>query len=123
MEFHHVGIDLTPCLPYKFRRDGFHASRCVLLIVGTEDGIGRKEDTNMTAYVPPTKGVWNIKTIDPRRISERYFGGPHFAEFLRIEGTPRMICPKTADVFDMRAIAEAVSEGRNLAPVSRGAMA
>jgi len=60
MEFHHVGIDLTPCLPYKFRRDGFHASRCVLLIVGTKNGIGGKEDTNMKQVLQIDNGAVRV---------------------------------------------------------------
>ena len=57
--------------------------------------------------------------IDPRRISERLFGGPHFAEFF-VLGPDRIICKRTGDVFDTRCLSDAWMEGRNLAPIIYG---
>ena len=60
-----------------------------------------------------------ITHIDPRRITDRLFSGPHFADFEAITPT-RIKCVRTGDVFDMRGIHDAWMEGRNLAPIIKG---
>ena len=60
-----------------------------------------------------------IISIDPRRITDRLFGGPNFAAFDQITPT-RIRCQKTGDIFDTRGINDAWMEGRNLAPIIKG---
>ena len=60
-----------------------------------------------------------VHCIDPRRITERHFGGPRFATFF-VLGPNRIICKKTGDVFDTRGLDDAWMEGRNLAPIIEG---
>jgi len=62
-----------------------------------------------------------IIMIDPRRITDRSFGGPHFAEFDVISDL-RVRCKKTGDVFDLRGLSDAWMESRNLAPIIKGNM-
>jgi hypothetical protein len=54
-----------------------------------------------------------IWTIDPERITERIFGGPHFRAFEEIEGG-NLRCPKTGKVWSRAAIAAGWSESRNV---------
>lgn len=60
-----------------------------------------------------------IIMVDPRRISQRLFGGPHFAVFERA-GEHRIKCVDNGDVFDTRGIGDAWMESRDLAPILRG---
>jgi len=57
--------------------------------------------------------------IDPCRISERSFGGPHFRSFCQISPN-RIMCLVNRDVFDTRGLHDAWMEGRNLAPIIYG---
>lgn len=58
--------------------------------------------------------------IDPRRITDRLFGGPYFAKFRMINDW-RALCEETGDVFDIRGLDDAWMESRNLAPIIQGA--
>lgn len=60
-----------------------------------------------------------ITMIDPMRITDRRFGGPQFKTFELIPDH-RIKDPDTGDVFDVRGIAEAWHEGRNLMPILFG---
>ena len=60
-----------------------------------------------------------IHMIDPRRITERVFGGPHFGVFYII-GNYRVKCCQNGDVFDTRGLNDAWMESRNLAPIIYG---
>ncbi len=57
-----------------------------------------------------------IIDIDPRKISQRSFGGPYFATFDRV-GKHYIKCTKTGDVFYTREINAAWMESRDLAPI------
>ncbi|RTL05378.1 hypothetical protein EKK58_08240 [Candidatus Dependentiae bacterium] len=71
-------------------------------------------------YSPPTNGVTKINFLDPQRITDRLFGGPHFKEFLKIDGTERVIDPQTGDVYLMSTINLGWEESFNVYPILCG---
>lgn len=54
-------------------------------------------------------------TIDPERITDRMFGGPHFRAFLSDGET--MTCPKTGKQWREADLHTAWMEGRNIPPL------
>lgn len=65
---------------------------------------------------------WNAEytiMIDPMRIAEFHFGGPHFKQF-RVIHEHRVKCEETGGVWDIRGLPDACAEGRNLMPIIAG---
>ena len=58
-----------------------------------------------------------VYMVDPRKITERIFGGPQFGKFETITND-HVKCCKNGDVFDIRGLNEAWMESRNLAPLN-----
>ena len=59
-----------------------------------------------------------ILAIDPERITERVFGGPHFIALERIEGRADLVRhPKIGRVYSLAEVDVAWFESRNARPV------
>ncbi len=58
-----------------------------------------------------------IYTLDPERITDRMFGGPHLRAFVALDGD-KMQCPKTGKVWSRKAMAAAWQDGVNCPAVA-----
>lgn len=56
-----------------------------------------------------------VVCIDPRRITERLHGGPHFARFEMLSDD-LIQCPRTGEIFSVSKLGVAWDESRNLDP-------
>lgn len=62
-----------------------------------------------------------VVTIDPERITQRLFGGPHLRTLNRLEGG-LLQCPKTKKVWDHADFEKAWMEGYDVPPVNKDQM-